>query len=390
MTLALSPSVPAGSLIELMQVGGGPLQTEVVDIAGGGGGGGPLSLVFFVDVATTTPIGDQDGSIGAPFALLQSAIDAVPTGSVIYVVPGNYSGQFPTITGKVLSLIGLVPGNAEAIQNFVADPSDYAGPQSISTDSFLTLQDMLRVNAITSQADLFLIRSNVGTVTLGVAFSSLYCIGGARHADSLPAETMLAFQYEVGRLTMTDCALVASGYVFGKFNTTLSVGSFDLYDCRLLSPTINISTSGLAAWLVDTFFDDGITINGTAPGTVLELDALSYANALRHSVAFVDAAAAVPEGQLKAQISVVVPALAAAELGYVDVSTVGTELAGLGVGNVVVATPTEDLAAAGATNGFYASCRVSAADTIRLAFVGLLAGGASDFIFCRVDPALTL
>ncbi len=88
--------------------------------------------------------------------------------------------------------------------------------------------------------------------------------------------------------------------------------------------------------------------------------------------------------QPKATISVTVPALANATLGYVNVSTVGTNLAGIVAGDVVVAEPTADLAAAGANGGFYVGCRVSAPNTVRLAFYGNLAGGAVNFSFAKL------
>jgi hypothetical protein len=86
----------------------------------------------------------------------------------------------------------------------------------------------------------------------------------------------------------------------------------------------------------------------------------------------------------QALISVAVPALAAAALGYVDVSLVGTALAGAPAGSQIIATPQADLAAAGANQGHYVGARVSATSTVRLAFVGTLAGGNVNFLFTRL------
>jgi hypothetical protein len=90
----------------------------------------------------------------------------------------------------------------------------------------------------------------------------------------------------------------------------------------------------------------------------------------------------VPEAQ--ATISVAVPVVAAATLAYLNVSTVGTALEGITTADVVVGAPVSDLAAAGAGNGDYVGCYVSAANTLRLAFQGTLAGGAVNFNFKRV------
>lgn len=77
-------------------------------------------------------------------------------------------------------------------------------------------------------------------------------------------------------------------------------------------------------------------------------------------------------------ISVVVPAVAADAVGYADVT-----MPGVAVGEMVVASPTADLVAAGAGGG-YINCRVSAPNTVRLAFNGALAGGAVNFLFKRI------
>lgn len=87
----------------------------------------------------------------------------------------------------------------------------------------------------------------------------------------------------------------------------------------------------------------------------------------------------------QATISVVVPAVAAATLAYLDVAVGATALAGVTTADTVVAQPAADLAAAGAGAGFYVGCRVSAANTVRLTFQGLLAGGAVNFNFVKVN-----
>lgn len=81
--------------------------------------------------------------------------------------------------------------------------------------------------------------------------------------------------------------------------------------------------------------------------------------------------------------NIVVPAVAADAVGYLDVDLSATGLAGTTVGAVMVCAPTADLVAAGAGGG-YINCRVSALNTVRLAFNGALAGGAVDFLFTRV------
>lgn len=85
-----------------------------------------------------------------------------------------------------------------------------------------------------------------------------------------------------------------------------------------------------------------------------------------------------------ATVSVVVPAVAAGQVGYVDTNVSATALGGITTADVVCGNPTADLVAAGAGGG-YINSRVSATNTIRSAFVGPLAGGASNFVFTKVS-----
>jgi hypothetical protein len=82
-------------------------------------------------------------------------------------------------------------------------------------------------------------------------------------------------------------------------------------------------------------------------------------------------------------LSVVVPAVAADAVGYVNKSTVGTGLEGILVGETIVANPTSDLVAAGAGGGFI-NAWVVGTSSIRFSFSGALAGGAANFLVKRV------
>jgi hypothetical protein len=86
----------------------------------------------------------------------------------------------------------------------------------------------------------------------------------------------------------------------------------------------------------------------------------------------------------RATIVVAVPPVAAGTLAYLNVSTVGTTLEGITTSDIIVGAPILDLAAAGAGNGDYVGCYVSAPNTLRLAFQGTLAGGATNFNFKRL------
>lgn len=82
---------------------------------------------------------------------------------------------------------------------------------------------------------------------------------------------------------------------------------------------------------------------------------------------------------ISATLVVAVPALAAAASGYVNVSTVGTQLEGILAGTPITANPQTDVEAAGAGNGGFINARVSATSTIRFFFIGATTGGNVNF-----------
>lgn len=386
-------------MIENTSAVAGASVTDALDVLGAAGAPPPLSRAFFVDVATTVQPDAQSGAISTPFTFIQAAVDIAPDGSTIYVCPGDYSAQNPTIVGKALSIVGMMPGDWRPLSEHLIDPTQLRGPSTITTDSFLTVEN-ISVASIVSGNDVVLFSADVGGVTLNTAGSSLYCIGAPRHERGLPGLNMFAFQPRVGSVRDIGgfSGLIASGYTFGGIGTHITIGSVDLYDCKLLSTTGGggagpaITGDGLCGWFRNCILDDGLIITGSGVAPRIELDSASYSTALQGTppTTFTAIAVRVPDGLLRGTISVVVPAIAAStDVDYADVSTVGTPLEGVDVGDVVLANPTADLVAAGAGGGFL-NCRVSAANTIRLTFRGVLAGGASDFIFCRVDPALAL
>jgi hypothetical protein len=106
--------------------------------AGGGGTVPALSTVFYVDAGTTTPLADQDGSIGAPYADLQDALDARATDTFIntfLLTPqATPYGAVSLPNGVAASLIGLGgEGNTDPV---------VIGAVTLGTDSFLSIENV--------------------------------------------------------------------------------------------------------------------------------------------------------------------------------------------------------------------------------------------------------
>lgn len=123
--------------------------------AGGGGSGVPLSAVFYVDGNTIVPLADQDGSIGAPYADPQDAIDAHgASGCTLYLVPRFGYSDITIPENARVELIGMGGGSG-------GDPS------------------MVSLGAIdvSDGATVELTSIDCGAVTLGAA-SGLKAYGG--------------------------------------------------------------------------------------------------------------------------------------------------------------------------------------------------------------------
>jgi hypothetical protein len=105
-----------------------PRLNNVPVISGGGGGGvNQIARVQYIDARTAVPAEDQDGTIGAPFASVQDAIDAlkaqIPTegedaGTGAYFVmafPGSYGAAVwdPVLGGSVFCIMNATGGEYE-------------------------------------------------------------------------------------------------------------------------------------------------------------------------------------------------------------------------------------------------------------------------------------
>lgn len=312
----------------------------------------PFTTLMWVSSSTSTPTADQNGSDDDPFATIQQAVDALPaTGGTICIVQGDYTAEDVAIVGasKLINFIGYgalsVPWAALTAEQSVA--LDNCSTTSIDAGDALEMHECFCSGPVTA----------LGFINLN---------GG-----------LLFGACSVGALT-AGTGLKANGYVF---TNTIEANNINLQNCELQG---NVTINDAAGQLRLCEINSPITIEFVGSAGVLQVDAYTHQRFLTAGASIVNGTLSVISALQRATISVVVPAVAAAELGYADVSTVGTALEGLATDDPVTGNPTEDLAAAGATNGGFINCRVSAADTIRCAFVGALAGGASDFVFVRL------
>lgn len=311
---------------------------RIIGNEGDGGGGVPLSNVFYVDPHSAA-VGIQDGSDEHPFTTLQDAFDAVFPGTLIgaeltfLICPcffGANAGNLvipPDLDALFMSIVGLAASNRP-----ILTAVESAGIGAAPT-----------VDVITGGAS----GNNISLGFQGVSVNAIDL-----EEEDVSGGRLSFFGSQIGTI---DCNVYE----------VLSVGS---------------SMLETQAASIEAYSSSGQDCTWTA--NEIRIDPSTLFQCTQNSVAFSPGLPTIM-GYPNATISVAVPALAAAALGYVDVSTVGTDLEGIVAGDPITACPLADLAVAGAGNGGFLNARVSAADTIRCAFLGTLAGGATNFLFSR-------
>jgi hypothetical protein len=294
-----------------------------------------LSAIYFVDQFAAA---GGNGSIGAPFntfsaAFAAAAADATTTfrPQVIWCVPASYAAEGPqtsAVAGFVLTVVGWNLGG-----DIAQVPA--TGP---------TLPNIQLTGAGTIGANL--VGCNIGT--LDVATGEVTLASGSV-AATVTCDVLKARDSQTGAggwtattsADFSNCALGAGAGV---------TPSATIRNCP--QPSAPVAITGSVD--IDAFTNAWQAITATV------------------TLSVVDKPAQFSGG-------VVVPAVAAGNVGYVD-TVLGGELATAPTDTPITANPHADLVAAGAGGGFI-NCRMSAPGTVRCAFLGPLAGGNVVFTF---------
>jgi len=332
----------------------------------------PFPHVWYVNPASlaATP----DGSFSAPWLTIQAAVDAAATGDTIYLAPVNYFPAQVNIVGKVLTFIGM-GAESNSINNIL-----WSGPDLVISDSLMVWWQVGVIStAMASSADIYLVETCVRAIEMTTPGTNLFAYGSNPQTN------------EIRQITAPDVQMYATGYSLGGLQIT-SIGSLNCTNCRMLNGsalgddiTITPNAGHVGTFIGCTF--ESMLIVGPA-ASFFRMDEQSYSDANRNVVAYTGVIPKPTSGG-KVTKNIVVPAIAVANtLAYLDVDLVGTALEDVVTYDQIVAAPISDLAAAGANGGVYVNCYATAVPGIvRLAFKGILAGGAVDFIFNKVGPS---
>jgi hypothetical protein len=313
-------------------------KTRLLNNDVGGGGGGTLqnlSNVIFVDGTTIITTPNQTGNIEAPFALLSSAIAAVPSGGTIFITPHDYTAQGTITITKNLTLKGL-----GGLYTFSAI--------TVSNAVTAEVNDALCTGIFTagSGCQITLNNTSVGNGYSGTG-SLLTTKNGSRIFTGIECDDITA-----------DGSLLSGSIILHDIGVTLTNTSV---------PSVILTFAGAA-------------------GTV-SMDGYTYDNWLTQSAVVANGKAIVINSLPNVTLPVNVPALVVGQLGYVDVSVAATDIAGITQDTPVAASPTADLATGGTGSpGFYINSRVSATNIVRMAFMGQFDSPQTvDFTIVKLD-----
>jgi len=359
---------PAGQTIGLIRENG---QVEDVEIVAALSASFlPIQNVRWLDELFT---GTSTGSIAEPFTLFSqfyAGLGLVSQGWEL-TLPGlgvTPDAPVPDITTvsaitfqgvdrRTSQLAALAIANQTGNPSFVFRQLGLPGPGQLQIGDGTLNLDFIDVDisvAIPTGTALF------GTVRIVNSHFTFAVFAGAAGSTFTPAPTLEMYG--------------------GDISGQVSFGTGQFWDVQIgggviISPT----TAGGTSRFVGCHFGAVVTIDNTA-GPVIQMDTYSHASFVAGGGVF--AGTIVVVGTPKETLSIVVPAVLAGQVGYVTTAFAGA-LAGLPQDTPLVANPTADLVAAGAGGGFI-NARVSAAGSVRCAFLGPLAGGASNFTFAAL------
>ncbi len=379
---------------------------QFLDVAGNDN----LTAIRWVDPATTVPAADRNGMIAQPFATIQAAIDSlagVPRSAVV-LSPGDYAAEAAvwsdaagellvlcgfggvrnvgsissSIAAATLQIEGIAVGSVTLVDtSLLAIEADFFGAVTANAASALRLIDS-RFVSLSGGGNIEARDCSFGDVA-GGAWRAWDCsFADAAAVDSIEAlGCVFSAPLTAGPATLTGCNVADANFSDGVnatgclFTAPIVAFAMSAGNCVFQSSLQTTSSCTLTSCEVRAGID--------ATGVPLQIDAASFSFA-RRVAAVTFGTLVFSDPPLAATVSVIVPAVAADAVGYVNTTLVGTALEDLfAVGDPVSVNPQTDLVAAGAGGGFI-NARISAANTLRCAFNGALAGGAANFTVAKV------
>jgi hypothetical protein len=210
----------AGLFIEISTI-------SLLNIPPGTIGSNPLTSAIFVDRNTAVPLTEQNGFIGTPFELINTAITACPTGGTIYAAPGDYSaeGAINIPAGKNITIIGLGYTSNSVILGSPVNV-DAGGTISLVSVTAFTL-NLVDLTTTGNLNNCVIVANVIGNGTLLVKSST---VAGQILALSLNGEKS-NFQGNITISTganciFTDCIFSAINFTFSGVAGTVTLDNY--------------------------------------------------------------------------------------------------------------------------------------------------------------------
>lgn len=196
----------------------------------------PLSQAMWVDPGTVVPAESQDGSAGAPFAAIQTAVDALAAKvqGAIVLAPGVYPAEAVTIGTTEITLLGLGSRESGCDLDLVTIAAvaalsicNLALLGAVTSTGPVSYRDTTSAAAV-SASNLSLVDSTVGTVNVVgsiTAQNGTFTNGGI-------CFNLNAWDSSFGFLDTTWT--VANGELHNSdFSTDVSATNFQFRDCTI-------------------------------------------------------------------------------------------------------------------------------------------------------------
>lgn len=366
-----------------------------------GGSVAPIPGTYWIDPFTAVPLADQDGSASAPFATVLQAFNTLVayaadreayTAGTMILCDGPYSEEeFPTITWNVgvtpflrwINLIGF--GNAFGTSAWV-----------VTGDGDETTLNVINLSGAFGPALSF--NAISGFVSLRLHNSWIHTIEGEGLITAVDSRCFEAIACTA--FTGTNCNL--NGAIITAVNQVIldncdvqSVVGSDLVTIRnsRVGDTLETTGGGIILENVEVS-NGGFTSNGDCTirqslvnGDIsvsgsLSMDTFSYAylSAASRTLTTDFNVLIDPPQYVIGGLTVTVPTLASAEIGYANVSIAGTTFANvITTADPILAYPTADLA-----GGALLNARMLNDTTARLCFIGPHPGGDETIAIARM------
>jgi len=240
------------------------------DTTGGAGSNLVLTKMLYVDQATLCPIGQQNGNIESPFASILAAIAAATAGTMIYVMPYDYSTEGDLNIGVNLAIA----------TNIFVEQEDVS-----ATVPFATYGNIIAAAGITCQIVGAEVNDVTGTITSVIMLNQVDALNVLGYPTLELETSTISAAGTCQVLTLKSMKSVLPGsVVFALDNTIPAANVCQIRQSKLVSTTITFdvtATNGLVQIDNDSLHAAGYAgLIDIINGSIKVIDDMVFSNTL--------------------------------------------------------------------------------------------------------------